>query len=316
MGPRLNATDSPDMKFPLPGLVAAPFTAFHPDGSLAPQTISGQARVLADNGVIGAFICGTTGEGPSLSSEERRAVAAAWVKARPASLKVIVHAGHLSLPEAQALARHAQEIGADAIAAIAPSFFKPARVEEVVQWCAAVASAAPRLPFFYYHLPAMTHVSIKTADFLRQARDRIPTLAGIKFTHEDLDDLTATRALCGDDFEIMFGRDERLLSALKLGAHGAVGSTYNYVAPIYHRIRQALADDDLPAAERDQAKARAFIDIMNAAGGQPAGKAIMKLIGLDCGPCRLPLRTLSDDQIAQLRTELDAAGFFEFANRV
>ncbi len=303
------------MKLPLPGLVAAPFTAFQPDGELALYVIPRQAQRLARDGVIGAFVCGTTGEGASLSDDERRRVAEAWRAARPARLKLIVHVGHLSLPAACALARHAQDIGADAIATIAPNFFKPARVDELVAWCARVAAAAPTLPFFYYHLPVMTGVAIPAADFLARATKEIPTLAGIKFTHEDLDDFAATRALAGERHEVLFGRDEILLSALERGATGAVGSTYNYAAPLYHRIRAAHARGDLETARREQAKARAFIDVMNRNGGQPAGKAIMKLTGLDCGPTRLPLRTLSGAEQDALRAQLDAVGFFEFASR-
>jgi N-acetylneuraminate lyase len=303
------------MKLSLPGLVAAPFTALRADGELALDVIPRQAQLLVRNGVIGAFICGTTGEGASLSSDERRRVASAWVAARPPGLKVIVHVGHLSLPDSSALARHAQEIGADAIAALAPSFFKPGRVDELVAWCARVAAAAPRLPFFYYHIPVMTGVNISAAAFLDRAASEIPTLAGIKFTHEDLADLRATVARAGDDFEVLFGRDEMLLSALELGVRGAVGSTYNYAAPLYVGLMKAKAAGDLAAAQRDQAKSRAFIDVMIRAGGQSAGKAIMQLIGLDCGPARLPMRTLSEPEVTALRAQLDAVGFFEIASR-
>jgi N-acetylneuraminate lyase len=303
------------MKLSLPGLVAAPFTAFRPDGELALDAIPRQAQQLVRNGVIGAFICGTTGEGSSLSSDERRSVAVAWVAARPAGLKVIVHVGHLSLPDSCALARHAQEIGADAIAALAPSFFKPGRVDELVAWCARVAAAAPRLPFFYYHIPVMTGVNISAAAFLDRAATEIPTLAGIKFTHEDLADLQATLTRSGENFAVLFGRDEMLLSALELGVHGAVGSTYNYAAPLYVRMMRARAAGDLAAAQRDQAKSRAFIDVMVRAGGQSAGKAIMKLVGLDCGPARLPMRNLSEAEVGVLRAQLEAIGFFEFASK-
>ena len=304
------------MKFPLPGLVAAPFTPFRADGEVAYDVIPRQARTLATNGVIGAFVCGTTGEGPSLTGDERRRVLEAWVAARPAGLRIIAHVGPLSSGEARALARHAQDAGADAIAAVAPSFFKPPGNAELIAWCAQVAAAAPRLPFYYYHIPSMTGITLPTAAFLAEAREKIPTLAGIKFTHEDLADFRATHALGGSDHQVLFGRDQLLLAALQAGATGAVGSTYNYAAPLYVRLMRAHAAGDLATAEREQAKARAFIDTMGRFGGQPAGKSIMKLAGLDCGPSRLPLRSLTAAQEAGLRAELDAQGFFEFASRI
>ncbi len=304
------------MKFKLTGLVAAPFTPFTPQGELALAVVPRQARTLASNGVIGAFVCGTTGEGSSMTSEERRRVTEAWVAARPAGLNIIAHVGHLSVGEARALAQHAQAAGADAIAAVAPSFFKPPGVGELVAWCAQVAAAAPQLPFYYYHIPSMTNFVIPAAAFLAEAKAKIPTLAGIKFTYEDIKDYSAARALGGDDYDILFGRDEILLTGLGLGATGAVGSTYNYAAPLYHRIIRAHAAGDLATAEREQAKARAFIDVMNRFGGQPAGKAIMKLIGVDCGPVRLPMRALTPADEAGLRAALEAVGFFEYSSKL
>src|SRR5687767_3048399 len=153
------------MKPPFIGLIAAPHTPFGPDGNVALEKIPLQARLLANNGIAGAFVCGTTGEGASLSTEERRGVVEAWIKARPAGLAVIAHVGHLSLVEAAASARHAQDAGADAIAAVAPSFFKPPAVAELVAWCARVAGAAPGLPFYFYHMPGMTGVTIPAANF-------------------------------------------------------------------------------------------------------------------------------------------------------
>jgi N-acetylneuraminate lyase len=304
------------MKFPLPGLVAAPFTPFRGDGEIAFDLIPRQARTLATNGVIGAFVCGTTGEGASMTSAERRRVTEAWIAARPAGLKIIAHVGHTSAADARALARHAQDAGADAIATVAPYFFKPAGVGELVAWCAHVAAAAPKLPFFYYHIPSMTNVTIPAAAFLAEARGAIPTLAGIKFTDENLADFRAVREFAGDDYEVLFGRDEILLTGLQAGATGAVGSTYNYAAPLYVRIRQAYAAGEQSTAEREQAKARAFVDVMNRFGGQPAGKVIMKLVGIDCGPVRLPLRTLTAAQENELRAALEAQGFFEFASKI
>jgi N-acetylneuraminate lyase len=304
------------MKFSLPGLVAAPFTPFRANGELALDVVPRQARTLSGNGVIGAFVCGTTGEGASMTSDERRRVTEAWIAARPDGLKIVVHVGHLCLEEARVLARHAQACGAEAIATVAPSFFKPPGVGELVAWCAAVAAAAPKLPFYYYHIPSMTNVTIPAAAFLAEARAKISTLAGIKFTYEDLDDYSAARAIGGSDYDILFGRDEILLTGLGLGATGAVGSTYNYAAPLYHRIIRAHAAGDLGTAQREQAKARAFIDVMNRFGGQPAGKAIMKLVGLDCGPVRLPMRTLSTADEVALRAALDALGFFEFSSKL
>jgi len=303
------------MNTPLRGLVAAPFTPLKATGAIAESVIPLQARSLARNHVVGAFVCGSTGEGASLSGTERRRMAESWVAAaRPLGLRVIVHVGHASLPEATALAAHAQAAGADAIATLAPHYFKPRHTEDLVAWCAQVAAAAPQLPFYYYHIPAITGITIPTAEFLKLARETIPTLAGIKFTYEDMRDFHKTVIEAGERYHALFGRDELLLDSLKLGARAAVGSTYNYAAPLFQRILAAHAAGDLAAAEREQARARTFIDILERYGGLPAGKAIMRFVGIDVGPPRLPLRALSPERERCLHRELTDIGFFNYAS--
>jgi N-acetylneuraminate lyase len=304
------------MKKVLTGLIAAPHTPFHADGSLALEVIPQQAKLLAQNGVAGAFVCGTTGEGSSLTGDERRRVVEAWAKAKPASVALIVHVGHLSLGEACAFAQHAQEAGADAIATIAPSFFKPASAAELVAWCAKVAAAAPKLPFYYYHMPAMTGVTIPAAEFLRSVNGQIPSLAGIKFTHENLMDFGRSSEFESGKYNLLFGRDEILLSGLALGAQGAVGSTYNYAAPVYHRVIEAFRKGDIDTARREQSRAMEMIAVLDRFGGLAAGKSAMKFVGVDCGPVRLPLRALSERDEQGLQDALEKVGFFSYCSKL
>jgi hypothetical protein len=102
----------------LHGLIAAPFTAMRPDARLHLELIQQQAQRLADNGVLGAFICGTTGEGFSLTTEERMQVAERWLAVAPKQLRVIVHVAHNSQGESRKLAAQAEQIGAYASAGI------------------------------------------------------------------------------------------------------------------------------------------------------------------------------------------------------
>jgi len=297
------------MKAKLIGLIAAPFTAFCPDGSLNLDLIESQAAQLTNNGVRGAFICGTTGEGFSLTTEERMQVAERWMTVAPKTLAVIVHVAHNSLEESQKLAAHAEQIGAYAIASIGPTFFKPAGVEQLVDFCAPVAAAASSLPFYFYYMPAMTGVNLPMPDFLQTAAKRIPNLAGIKFTDENLMSYTQCLNFDGGRYNILFGRDEILLAALALGATAAVGSTYNYMAPIYQAVMKAFKAGDMETARQWQMKSIQIIAVMARHGGLPAGKAMMKMQGLDCGPVRPPLRNLSSEQYTGLQRELAAVGY-------
>jgi N-acetylneuraminate lyase len=300
----------------LTGLIAAPPTPMRRNGSVDLDTVERLHAALCGNGVRGAFVCGTTGEGVSLSLEERRAVAERWQQLAEGEFVVIVHVGHNSLPESRALAEHARSIGAHAVALMAPSFFKPAGIEELVAFSAAVAEAAPELPFYYYHIPALTGVAIPVADFLEAASGRIPALAGAKFTYEDLLDYGRCLSLEGGRFDMLFGRDEILLSALALGARGAVGTTYNFAAPIYREVVDAWFAGDVARARARQARAAEMVNVMNRCGGLAAVKPIMRMIGLDCGPPRPPLRRLNDMECAELRRRLEGLGFLDFCCKV
>ena len=129
------------MRFPLrlTGLVAAPHTPMHADGSLNAKAIPAQSQLLLEAGVRGAFICGTTGESLSLTVAERMAIAENWKEAAAGKMPVVVHVGSNSLPDARALATHAAKCKVDAIAVMAPSFFKP-NVDDLIAYCAAIAA--------------------------------------------------------------------------------------------------------------------------------------------------------------------------------
>jgi N-acetylneuraminate lyase len=297
------------MKSRLTGLIAAPFTAMNPDCSLNLSMIEHQARTLAESGVNGAFICGTTGEGLSLTTAERIQIAEKWMSAAPRSLQIIVHVGHQSFNDSRQLAAHAEQIGASAFATIAPTFFRVTNLEQLVEYCAQVADAAPRLPFYYYHMPAMTGADLPMHDFLKLASHRIRNLAGIKFTHENLMDFTRCLDFKEGRFNVLFGRDEILLAALAMGATRAVGSTYNYMPAIYNRMIEAFNAGDIENARCLQFMAIQIIAVMSRHGGLPAGKAMMKMIGVDCGPVRSPLQNLSPEALASLTRELDQVGF-------
>lgn len=285
----------------LTGLVAASFTPFHADGRLNLANIDQQAEHFAASGIAAVFACGTTGECHSLSVEERRQITARWTKVAAGRFKVLVHVGHNSLPDAQALAAHAQESEATAIAAMSPFFFKPASVEELVDYCAAVAAAAPGLPFYFYDIPSMTGVKLNTARFLELGAEQISSLAGAKFTSTDLMLYQECMAAGNRKFDVLFGHDEMLLPALACGAHGAIGSTYNYAASIYHRLIAAFSAGDLPTARRAQLDGvRLVRALVETTGGIRGGKAIMAMLGIDCGPVRLPLPPVSRDESRRL----------------
>ena len=302
--------------YPLTGLVAATHSPFHADGSLNLTIVEKQAAHLSANGVKFAFICGSTGESHSLTAEERRALAVRWMEVtRGSALKVIVHVGTNCLADARSLAAHAQSVGAAAVSALAPSYFKPRSVPSLVDCCAEIAGGCPELPFFYYDIPALTGFTLPMLDFLTQARERIPNLAGIKFTNADLMMFQQTLRFDGGAFSVPWGCDEYLLAALALGATGAVGSSYNFAAPVYHRVIAAFERGDLKAARDAQFQSVQLIALLASRGYMGAAKATMKMLGVDVGPARLPNGSLTGEQQATLRGDLEKLGFFDWVKR-
>ena len=297
----------------LRGLVAATHTPFHADGSLHLAVVEKQAAHLLANGVSQVFVGGTTGESSSLTVEERRALAQRWIEvARGTAMRVVVHVGSNCIEDARALAAHAEKLGASAIAALAPSYFKPRSVEVLVECAARIASAAPGTPFYFYDIPSMTGVSFPMRDFLSQARDRIPSLAGLKFTNPDLMSLQQCLRADGGAWDVPFGCDEFLLAALSLGATGAVGSTYNFAAPIYTRLIAAFSRGDLAAARAEQFRSVQLVQLLAGVGFMGAAKAVMGMLGVEVGPARLPHTNPSAGETGKLRADLEQLGFFDW----
>nr|XP_033709636.1 N-acetylneuraminate lyase isoform X1 [Tursiops truncatus] len=241
----------------LQGLVAATITPMTEHGEINFSVIGRYVDYLVEEqGVKNIFVNGTTGEGLSLSISERCRVAEEWVtEGRNKLDQIVIHVGALSLKESQELAQHAAKIGADGIAVIAPFFLQPWNKDVLINFLKEVAAAAPALPFYYYHIPALTGVKIRAEELLDGIQDKIPTFQGLKFSDTDLLDF----GQCVDQnrqqqFAFLFGVDEQLLSALVMGATGAVGSTYNYLGKKTNQMLEAFERKDFSSALNHQRK--------------------------------------------------------------
>lgn len=300
----------------LKGLIAAPFTPFDKKGNLALGQIEKLVQLYEKNGVNGAFICGSTGEGVALTFKEKKQVMATWGKIKSPKLQKIFMVGGTCLKEMQSLAKYAQKNKMDAISMLCPYYFKPASLERLVHFCSEVAKAAPNLPFYYYHIPVLAGGHFSMLEFLKLAEKQIPNLAGIKYTYSDIMDYQQCRAYKKGKYQLLWGTDEALLSGLAAGAKGGVGSTYNYAAPLYNNIIKAFKEGNIKEASRLQDKAVQMVDLLVKYGGNEAGKGFMKLIGVDCGWFRAPLKPLSKKQLSGLKSDLKEIDFFDFCSKV
>jgi N-acetylneuraminate lyase len=151
---------------------------------------------------------------------------------------------------------------------------------------------------------------------LKEIDGHIPNFAGIKYTHEDFMDFLSCLHFAGGRYDMLWGRDENMLPALSIGAKGAVGSTFNYAAPLYHRLMDAFNNGDLDAASQLQQQSIDMIRLLGKYGGIATGKAYMKLIGLDCGEFRLPVKNMNASEFESFKHDVQALGFDTFKSRL
>jgi len=298
------------------GFIAAPFTPFKQDGNLNLPLIENYCNLLVRNYIDGAFVCGSSGEGFSQTTNERKEVTEKWVSAAPDNFKIIAHVGATGLEDSKELAKHASQAGVWGIGVMNPVLFKPPDVNTLVEYCREIAESAPELPFYYYYIPGLTGDSLPLVPFLKQVSDTIPNFAGIKYTHENLYQMNQCMLVEDGKYEMLHGQDETLLLGLIQGIKGGVGGTYNHCFPVYKDIINAYNRGDLGKAKNLQNRAQDFINVLQKYGGNlTAGKRIMKFLGIDCGPNRLPLKSLSSEKEELMKDELNNIGFFDFCNK-
>ena len=280
------------------------------------EPIERYANMLKKNGLQGVFINGSSGEGYMLTEDERMKLAEAWVKAAPEGFKVIVHVGSTCVNSSRRLAEHAQTIGAFGIGAMATPFPKIGRIEELVKYCEEIASGAPNLPFYYYHIPAFNGAFLSMVELLKAVDGRIPNFAGIKYTYESLYEYNQCRLYANGKFDMLHGQDETILPCLAMGgAQGGIGGTTNYNGKCLTGILKAWEEGNIEEARQLQNFAQEVINVIcHYRGNIVGGKRIMKLIGLDLGPNRTPFQNITDEEEKALKAELDAIDFFNKCN--
>lgn len=299
------------------GLIDAPFTPFHENGDLNLEPIEKYAAMLQKNGLQGVFINGSSGEGYMLTTDERMQLAERWLKVAPQGFKVIVHVGSCCLRESQKLAAHAQEIGAWGIGSMAPPFPKIGRIEELVKYCEAIANSAPDLPFYYYHIPAFNGAFLPMQELLKAVDGRISNFAGIKYTFESLYEYNQCRLYKNGKYDMLHGQDETILPSLAQGgAQGGIGGTTNYNGRELVGIIEAWKNGDIETAREKQNFSQEVINVIcRYRGNIVGGKRIMKLLGFDLGPNRVPFQNMTNEEEQQMKKELEAINFFDRCNQ-
>ncbi|MBN2211612.1 MAG: dihydrodipicolinate synthase family protein [Sedimentisphaerales bacterium] len=293
------------------GLVPAVFTPMHADGSLNLDIIPAIVDHVLANNCCGVYICGSTGEAASLTCQERMLVAEHYINAVKGRIPTIVNVGHDCLADAQRLATHARDIKADMISAYQPNYFRCESLNALLACIKEICRGAPDLPFIYYHTPRAGS-SFDMYEFLKAGKECIPSLAGIKFSTTNIHEYQECLLCQNGRFCMFFGTDPMLLSALSVGSKASIGTSFSFAAPVLNRVISCYRRGDMSGAQKWQGCSVAMTRILFKHRGLPAFKAMMKLIGLNCGPTRLPLVALIDAETASLKQELEEIGFFDW----
>jgi N-acetylneuraminate lyase len=281
-------------------------TPFTQDNQINVPTLRRLVDFLISKGIGGFYVCGSTGEGIYMSVAERKQVLETVIEQVGGRLPVIAHVGCVAAGDAAALARHAQEAGADGVASIIPPLYQNTR--SIHEYYAGLAKAAPDLPL-------LTYIFGGPADAvaLMRALLDLPTLAGGKYTGPNMFEFRRLLELGKGDWTLFSGMDEQCVFAAMFGASGCIGSSLNYHAGVYREIGRAVHAGDHARGIELQLQANRTTAAMLDAGYLGALKTVMRWLDFDCGEPRLPNLALPNEQVAALRPHLEASGFFDLA---
>ena len=250
----------------------------------------------------GFYIGGATGEGLLIEKEQRKILAEKACQFAGPNVTKIVHIAAMNFEETIELAKHAESVGADAISAIPPIYFSY-NEDEIYTYYKTIAESV-NIPLIIYYTAA-ANTTITLAQFKRLFE--IKNIEGVKWTNSNFYQLILLRQAC-PDITIFNGPDEMLICGLSSGTNGGIGSTYNFMLPIYQGIHQNFKAGNMAAALELQQKANRIIEVVLKYSVIPVTKLILEEYGIPVGnPCT-PMQSYTAAQRKQILDELKAAG--------
>lgn len=293
------------------GVWPAMFTCLDEDGRPSQRDIEKLVALFVEQGVGGLYVLGSTGSGPALDVATRKAVAELTVKAAAGRLPVMLHVGAVAPRDAVTLARHGADIGVDAISSV-PAIYYPMDANIMFSYYRLVAGATD-LPFFPYHFAVQALPPVQ--EYVRRLLE-LPNIAGMKITDINLYTLQMIRAYSQEKLTLYSGADELVIPAAAAGAHGAIGSTYNFWAPAVMKMRQAFCEGQVEQGRRFMMVLGKVISRLLADYGSfyPFMRRVMKLkYDIEIGPSQasmgLVAGSLDDKAVLEMFDAVnDAAG--------
>lgn len=241
-------------------------------------------------------ICGTTGESSTLSDREKLMLFTRCKEFVGDSMKIICGTGSNDTMHAMELSQAAEEAGADALLVVSP-YYNKATADGLFSHYLTIAHAVS-IPLILYNVPSRTGVDIPVSVYKRLSR--VPNIAGVKEAATDITKILRIILSCGKDFAVWSGNDELATAAIALGAKGLISVVSNVAPEETLAMTHAALDGDFDTAAALQGRLLPLIDLLFSEVNPIPVKAAMKLIGYDCGGCRLPLCDMSEENYKKL----------------
>lgn len=273
----------------LKGLFPALVTPLCADGSVNLGSLRALVRMNLDKGVAGFYVGGSTSECFLLTAEERKKILEAVVSETAGAAAVIAHIGSIGTDLSIELGRHAEKTGVDAVSSVPPFYYKFSP-EEIRAYYRDITDAVNK-PMIIYNFPALSGVTLTAEAVAEYAKDE--RIIGVKHTSMDLYQLERMKKTV-PGLTVYSGHDEVYLGGLVLGADGAIGSTYNFMAERFTEISRLFAEGKIGEAQKKQGEANDIISLLLRIGSLQATKYILTRMGVDCGECRKPFSPLKE----------------------
>ncbi len=273
------------------GIFTALLTPFDENDHVNTKVLRELVDFNLKQGVSGFYVGGSTAEAFMLTEEERLLVMKTVSEHAKGRCTLIAHVGCISTKQAIKFAKASQEMGYDAVSSVSPFYYKFS-FDEIKKYYFDIADAV-QLPMFIYNFPAFSGVNL-TVDNIKEFLDD-DRFIGVKHTSNDYFALEQFKSAYPEKI-IYNGYDEMCLAGLSMGADGAIGSTFNFMADKFVKIRKLVAENDLNAAREIQKDANVIIQALCKVGVFQGEKAVLDALGFDFGPARAPFAPLTDEQ--------------------
>lgn len=283
------------------GVIPAFYACYDNNGNISEEGVKSLTQYFVDKGVKGAYVNGSSGECIYLSVEERKIVLENVVNAAKGKLTIIAHVACNNTKDSMELAKHAESLGVDAIAAIPPIYFHLPEHAMAKYWND-ISSAAPATDFIIYNIPQLAGVALTSKLFGEMRKNS--KVIGVKNSSMPVQDIQMFKQAAGKDYIIFNGPDEQFISGRVIGAEGGIGGTYGVMPELFLKMDEYVKAGEMEKACDLQYKVNEIIYKMCSAHGNMYGviKAILKKNeGLSLGGVREPLPSLieQDNKIVE-----------------